>query len=478
VREEWKFPSVGGAWVGPAVLALACLALAGPAAEAQEQEAGEARLQTADAVQARASRTIQLVEGNSLVVTYPSALTRLSIGSPEVADAVVVSEREVVVNGKTRGSTTLLAWDQAGGRHLYRVRVTPDVESLEAGLASYFPEEEIRVSSTGNSVVLEGRVEDPRVAEKAVALASQMTEVSVLDNIVVPERGQVLLRVRFAEVNRSAMKDLGASLLRVDPLNVRGDDEVGITPNSFGDEFLEGDGPEQSFSDMANLFLFHRGSNIGAFIRALRTRGQFKSLAEPNLLVTPGDSASFLAGGEFPFPALQSADADAVTVEFREFGIRLGFAPQITNSGAIRLRVAPEVSQLDFNQGVLVAGVQVPAILSRRAETAVELREGQTLAIAGLIDNTLMENVQKVPVLGDIPILGSLFRSKQMQQNRTELLVLVTPQLVLPEDEQPPLPTGEPETWQWDKSLEDFPVDGPSIRETMGGEATDDGEEN
>jgi pilus assembly protein CpaC len=180
----------------------------------------------------------------------------------------------------------------------------------------------------------------------------------------------------------------------------------------------------------------------------------FKSLAEPNLLAMDGKKASFLAGGEFPYPVPQvSAGGTTITVVFKEFGVRLNFTPTITNSGNIHMQVEPEVSSLDFANGLQIQGFQIPTLRSRRASTEVELQDGQTFAIAGLIDNTMTENVDKFPILGDIPILGTFFRSKQAQQNRTELLVLVTPHVVQPSSTPPPLPTGEPETWDWDKSL-------------------------
>lgn len=399
---------------------------------------------------------LRVPAGNSTVVTYPRNLGRVSVGDPSVADAVVVSAREVVVNGKAIGTTTLLAWTEAGGRRQHTVRVTPDVASLEADLRTFFPEEEIGVAaSAGNTVVLSGTVSDPAVAGKAVGLAGRLGEdVNVLNNLKVPDPAQVLLQVRFAEVNRTALREYGARFLRLNPVDPLEEDQAAVTPESFSGAFPGN--PTQSFSEAVNFFLFERGTKVSAFIRALEQEGHFRSLAEPNLLTVPGDSASFLAGGEFPIPVVQAgAQAGGITVQFREFGIRLNFFPTITNSGAVRMRVAPEVSQLDFANALEVEGFRIPAISARRAETVVELREGQTFAIAGLLDSSLTRNVNKVPLLGDIPILGSLFRSKQIRQNRTELLVLVTPYLVQPTEAPPALPTGEPETWRWDESIPD-----------------------
>lgn len=419
---------------------------------------------------ATAPRTLTVAAGNSTVLDFPANLQRLSLGDPNVADAVVVSARELVINGKEVGSTTLLTWLQNGQRRSYAVKVIPDAEGLERDLARYFPEQEIHVSATGGTLVLSGTVTDPQVAEKALELAENRVGEggTVLDNVVVPDRGQILLKVRFAEVNRSAMRDLGVNFLRAVPEDPFSDDIGAIGPGGIFSGSPNDEAPTGTLSDAVNFYLFHEGSSVSAFVEALQTRGLFRSLAEPNLLAVPGDSASFLAGGEFPFPVVQGGGgggATSVTIQFREFGIRLGFRPTITNSGAIRLKVAPEVSQLDFSQGLQVSGFNVPAILSRRAETTIELRDGQTFAIAGLMDNSWVKNTEKVPFLGDIPILGALFRSESLQQNRTELLVLVTPHLVQPTDEEPAVPTGEPEEWDWSPSMRDWP---PAVESESG----------
>jgi pilus assembly protein CpaC len=196
-----------------------------------------------------------------------------------------------------------------------------------------------------------------------------------------------------------------------------------------------------TFSDLLNLFIFDRAHDVGALVRALQSRGLFQSLAEPNLIAYNGQEASFLAGGEFPIPVVQGA-AGGVTINFREYGVRLNFRPTIAGD-VIRLRVRPEVSSLDFAAGISLQGFRVPALITRRAETDVELRDGQSFAIAGLLDNTSQEDSAKIPLLGDIPIIGTLFKSRANRAERTELMVLVTPRLVRPlnPDEVPPLPT-------------------------------------
>jgi pilus assembly protein CpaC len=412
--------------------------------------------------QAEPERTIVVPAGKATLVTHGERLTRVSVSNPAVAEAVVVSPFEVLLNGKETGTTSLVLWDAGGRRELFAVEVTADAVALERQLRVLFPTEEIGVSATGNTFILTGNVSESTIARRAVEIA-ESSGLEVVDNMQVPAPYQVLLQVRFAEVSRSALKQAGINILRVDPLNLRGDDEGSLSTGRFtppAANFInDPGGPEQTFSDVVNLYLFDRGTQVGAFIRALQSQGMFRSLAEPNLLALDGKEASFLAGGEFPYPVPQSsATGQTITIVFKEFGIRLKFTPQITNSGNIKLKVAPEVSTLDFANGLQISGFQIPALLSRRAETEVELRDGQTFAIAGLLDDSITETVDKFPVLGDIPILGALFRSKDLRQNRTELLVLVTPRLVQPTGTPPALPTGEPETWDWDKSLRGRPA--------------------
>lgn len=406
----------------------------------------------------QAAQEIVLAVGNSVVVSAGGTLANVALGDPDIADVQVLNATDVFVSALSPGSTTVYLIEQSGARTSYTIRVKIDVEFLQREFETLFPEESIEVQAVGSTVILTGFVRDPLVRDKAVTLAGNLGEnVQVLDNMAVPDPGQVLLQVRFAEVSRSWMREIGPSLI------TRDGDNIDVVLPSPGENVSTGqqqggdtgvDPPVQVVSDAVNFFIFHDPSRVAAFIRALQTRGLFKSLAEPNLLAMPAESASFLAGGEFPFPVLQSAQGNnAVTIQFKEFGVRLNFVPYITNSGAIRLDVAPEVSSLDFANGLTISGFNIPALLSRKAHTVIELDDGQTFAIAGLVDNSLVENVSKVPLLGDIPVLGELFKSREMRQNRSELLVLVTPRIVQPLDRSPPLPTEEPGTWKWDSSI-------------------------
>lgn len=396
---------------------------------------GAARAQR---VLTEAERVISVAKGRSALYQHPGAIARISVGDPNVVDVQLVSEREIVVNARELGTTSLFVWDRAGGLHLFAIEVTADAPGLERYLRGLFPGEQIVVAASGNTVTLSGQVSSAVIAQRALEVA-RTTGAQVIDALQAPALQQILLQVRFAEVNRSAVTQFGTEISTLNPHLLNADGDWG------GETLAEG---------LVRLFLLNADSEIETVIRALKSRGLLRTLAEPNLLTLPGREASFLAGGEFPFPTVQGGQGNnAVTITFKEFGVRLRFTPTITNTGSIRLQVAPEVSSLDFGNGLAFGGFQIPALLTRRAETEVELREGQHLAIAGLIDNSISDNLDKIPILGDIPILGLLFRSKDVRQNRTELLVIVTPRLVQPTDTPPPLPTGEPETWRWDRSL-------------------------
>ncbi|HEX7119423.1 MAG TPA: type II and III secretion system protein family protein [Longimicrobiales bacterium] len=397
----------------------------------------------------RPDRTVSVINGRSVLIIEPASLERVSVTNPAIAEAVVVSPREILINGKALGSTSLLLWDNRGARRLYTVEVTPDGETLERHLRRIFPDDPIDVTVSGGTIFLSGPVHTETVAERAIEIA-KATGANVVSDLVAAGERQVLLQVRFAEVSRSALEEFDAELFIGDANDL--------------DDLDDPDSDFESFSDgLVRLFLFDEDAELEVLVHALRTRGLFKVLAEPNLLALDGQEASFLAGGEFPFPVVQGGDVNAITIVWKEFGVRLRFVPEIQSNGAIRLAVAPEVSSLNFANGLTLNGFQVPSLVTRRAQTEVELRPGQHLAIAGLIDNSIRDNLSKIPILGDIPILGALFRSKDLRQERTELLVLVTPHLVEPSETPPPLPTGEPYLWNWDEWLRRFDIDPDTI---------------
>jgi pilus assembly protein CpaC len=387
-------------------------------------------------------RVVSVSKGASALLVNPVPIQRFSVGEPTIAEALVLSPTEVLINGKALGTTTLFLWDSGTQVRIYSVEVTADAPALQRYIRNAMPQEEIEVSASGNSVALNGSVKDPTSVARAIEIA-KVSGATVIDNLVAPPAVQVMLQVRFAEVNRTALKEFSTRLTQVNA-----DELDGNTPATWRTT-TSGDGS-------ISFFMAQGGSSIDALIQALKTRGDFRSLAEPNLMTLPGKEAYFLAGGRFPFPTIQGgtgATSNAVTIQFEEFGVKLRFTPDIARSGAIRIKLEPEVSSLDFANGLVIEGFEIPTILTRKATTEVELNEGQYLAIAGLLDNRTIDNVTKIPILGDIPILGSLFRSKSLQQSRTELLILITPKLVMASATPTPLPTGEQMNWKWDGSL-------------------------
>ena len=390
----------------------------------------------AQRVVSQPQQVISVSRGASALLVNPTPILRMTIGDPAVADANVVSPTEAVINGKALGSTTLLVWDNSGSPRIYSVEVTADAQAIQRFIKGVMPDENIEVSSSGNTVTLSGTVRDAVSATRAVEIA-RTSGATVIENLFTPPAVQVMLQVRFAEISRSIMKDWSSALSTLNP------HEINDNGDWFGSTTPEG---------QIGFLLDNGTANIEALIQAAKTRGDFRSLAEPNLMTLPGKEAYFLAGGEFPFPTLQAASAgNVVTVVFKEFGIKLRFTPTILRSGAIRLKLAPEVSSLDFANGLVIGGFEIPTILTRRAETEVELREGQFLAIAGLLDNSLINNVTKIPILGDIPLIGELFKSRAVRQRKTELLVLITPRLVTANETPTPVPTGEPaRDWRMD----------------------------
>ena len=392
---------------------------------------------------------VKLLVGRSTIIDVGSAIQRVSLTSADVADAVVTSANQLLVNGKTPGTISMYVWERAGGLRRYEIVVQRDLASLNDQMKQLFPGETIDAQSSGKGIVLSGLVSSKDVYDKAMNVAGGYVEkAGEVVNLLRMQEGQgsnqVLLRVRFAEVSRSALTELGVSLF-TSPTGIKntlartsteqfaapGFEDLKWTKDSadFGSAVTSAEG-KFTFSDFLNLFLFSEKFDIGAMVKMLQTRGLFQSLAEPNLVAESGKEASFLAGGEFPVPIAQGTGGNvAISVQYKEFGVRLNFTP-IVNGNRVHLKVRPEVSTLDFANGVLLQGFRIPALSTRRTETELELVDGQTFAIAGLMNNTLNSTLQKIPGIGDIPILGNLFKSKAAQKNQTELVVMITPQIL------------------------------------------------
>lgn len=383
---------------------------------------------------------VSLTAGRSTVLPIDFDITRVAITNPAIADAVVVTPREILIDGKAQGTISLIIWGE-GRRVQYDIAVDAPVTMLQQQLRNLFPGEDIQVTVNEEATTLSGRVSSNAVMLKAGEIAEKTSaKQKVINLLQVPggiDTQQVLLQVRFAEVNRQAVTEAGVSLFT----GISGyKDFVGrSTTQQFAAPTFDTD--KLTFSDFLNLFVFNTKYNVGGLLKALQSRGFLQSLAEPNLIAYNGKEASFLAGGEVPVPVVQG-NTNAVSVLYKEFGIRLSFTPTIAGD-VIRLHVKPEVSTLDFTNGVSLNGFRIPALQTRRAETEIELRDGQSFAIAGLMNNVAQTDRSAVPVLGSLPIIGSLFKSKAARQSRTELMVLITPRLVKPldPDEVPDLPT-------------------------------------
>ncbi len=395
------------------------------------------------------ANAVRLTVGRSTLVDIGQPISRVSLTKADVADALVTSPNQLLVHGKLPGAISMFVWNRGGSVKRYEIVVERDLDALNEQFKTLFPGEDIQAHSNGKAIVLSGNVSRKEVTEKAVAVAAGYVDkkedvVTLLAAQPGPPTQQVMLRVRFAEVSRSAISELGSTFF-TSPTGVQNTIGRIATPQVPGPTYTELSWTKESsdfgapvtsasgkinFGDFLNLFFFSQKYDVGVLIRAMQQRGLFQSLAEPNLVAESGKEASFLAGGEFPVPVAQGSGSNlAVSVQFKEFGVRLNFTPTI-NGDRVHLKVRPEVSTLDFANGVVLSGFRIPALSTRRTETEIELRNGQTFAIAGLLNNQMQSTMQKIPGIGDIPILGYLFRSKVAQKEQTELVVMITPEIL------------------------------------------------
>ncbi|HTC35599.1 MAG TPA: pilus assembly protein N-terminal domain-containing protein [Bryobacteraceae bacterium] len=378
---------------------------------------------------------IRLTIGKSIVIDYPADIARISTSNADIVDASPVTGREVLVHGKSFGTVTLVVWSKAGQRNFYNITVEQNLEPLRKLLKETFPTEDIHVQSSRDSLSLTGRVGNKDVADRATALASPFAK-TVVNNLQLseaPAEKQILLRIKFAELDRSAANSFAVNLISTGATNTIGSVSTGSpAPPSLSS--IGGGAPATfTISNALNIFAFRPDLNLGTLIQALEQKNLLQTLDEPTLVTTDGKEASFLVGGEFPIPVLQGgANSGAVTIQFREFGVRLTFTPNVTAHNNIRLHVKPEVSALDYTNALSFNGFTIPALSSRKMETNVELGEGQSFVIAGLIDNQVTETIAKIPGLSSLPILGNLFKSRTTNKSDTELVVLVTPEITMP----------------------------------------------
>lgn len=408
------------------------------------------------------AETLHVLVGRSLVISSPARIKRVSVADPNVIDALAVSPTQILINGKIPGAVSLVLWDETGQSQEFDIYVDLDVRGLADQIREAFPDQPVKVEAQKDVVVLSGAVTSKEIADKLLEMAKVASAKSVSLLAVPPpaKPGEVLIQVKFAEVQRAALTQLGANLL------LPGGKTLGaVSTGQFGPTTLEGgllptpgsgivttlaNGTTTAtssgftLSSLLNIFLYNPQLNLAATVQALQQRNLLEILAEPNLLTESGKEASFISGGEFPYPVVQGGGAGTVptvTIQFREFGVRLYFTPVLTPEGNIHLKVRPEVSSLDYSNALTYSGYTIPALSTQRVEAEMELKDGQSFAIAGLVDNRVTEIAEKIPGLGDIPILGKFFQSRSLQKSRNELMVLVTPRIVKPlEAAQAPLP--------------------------------------
>ena len=382
---------------------------------------------------------VNVLVGQSRVINFDRPVGRFSVSNPEIAEAVLVTPNQVLVNGKAFGQVNFIAWEQSGGEYLvFDVYVRANLSLIDSQIRALFPKDDIRLSQANGSVVISGNVTDPKTAAQvdSVVQAAGFKTVNMLASPV-KNVAQVQLQVRVAEVNRNKMRDYSTSFMSIPQGGTSGYVNSGGGPSSLQSAATSSVSTalETLLSPALNLFIFNRQINTSAMLHVLRTQGAFRELAEPNLIAMDGQQASFLAGGEFPVPVVQgggSGGSLAMTVVFKEYGVRLNFKPTILDEDHIRLELEPEVSTIDFANGVKFNGFVIPGLRTRRAKTGVELRDGQSFALAGLLDNSETKSLSRIPIVSDIPVIGNLFKSKSFQKSETELMFIVTAHLVKP----------------------------------------------
>ncbi len=379
---------------------------------------------------------LHLLVGRSLVISSPTRVKRVSIADPNIVDAIVISPYQVLLNGKTPGGVSLIIWDESDQSQTFEIFVDLDILGLSQKIREVFPNEPIKVEASKDLVMISGRATTKAAETQILAIVSAVTPkvVNLMEAPTAPLAGEILLQVRFAEVDRSALTQFGVNLF------YGGQNSAAATSTQeYASPTIVNPTPTTtafSVSSLLNMFYFNPQINLGATIQDLQQRNIIQILAEPNLLTETGKEASFLAGGEFPYPVVQggTGNNNAITIQFREYGVRLTFTPTIMENGQIHLKVKPEVSALDYSNSLTLSGFTIPAISTKRVESEMDLGDGQSFAIAGLVDDRVTRLLSKMPGIGDLPILGQLFRSVSFNKSKTELLILITPRIVKPLD--------------------------------------------
>lgn len=430
--------------------------------------------------------TLEVPLNKSEVLNADRPIAKAMIGNDKIADILPISDRSIYVLGKTMGTTSLTLYDGAGRViSVMDVAVGPDVESLRKQISDLVPGEAIHAKISNESVVLTGMVNNPGAVDRAVQLAKSYAGDKVINLISVGSSQQVMLEVKFAEVNRSLGKEIGVGFGAIDNVG-KFSGVIGKGASTSAGSLATAPLQLSTLTDQFGIFRNNftiGGLNLSAFINGLESKGMAKTLAQPTLMALSGEKASFLAGGEFPVPVAQSGagtgtGAQAITVEFKQFGVSLAFTPTVLGDRTINLMVEPEVSAIDPAASFSIGNITVPGLRTRRASTTLELRDGESFAIAGLLSKDFQTTVDQVPLLGSIPILGALFRSTNFKKGETELMIVVTPHLVAPiRPDQVRLPTdrvkdpSEAETFLLGQAYhpQELPPAGPSTLDAGGG---------
>jgi pilus assembly protein CpaC len=389
----------------------------------------------ADAAVSKASISVSV--NGSTVLDLAVGIRRISIANADIAEAVAVSTNEIVVNGKAVGATSLIVWDLKGARSMLDVRVFASTSKIDSVRAELLREagSDVTIDSQEGTVFLNGTVATESAAMRAFNIASTLGKVVNLLRVnTPPSEPQILLKVRFADVDRTASEQFGINLFTMGQSGIGTSTTGAFGSNPTFSAPTAGTPVTWNLSNLLNIFYYDPHLNLGAVLQDLASHNILQILAEPNLLTLSGKPASFLAGGEFPFPTLQGGGAGVgqITIQFKEFGVRLNFLPVVTPRGTIRLTVTPEVSSLDYANGLTISGYTIPGLSTRRVQTEIELENGQSFVIAGLLNNQITEQLSRMPGLASIPILGKLFQSRSVSKTSSELLVMVTPELVYP----------------------------------------------
>jgi len=442
-----------------ALCTLSLLGLLGPAraqvsatAALPQQPTGEQPAPQTAPAESAGNQVLHILVGHSVVIRTDPRLQRVLVGNPAVVTTATTAPNEVVVTATAPGSSSVILWQENNQSRIIEVFADVDVSLLREAISRGLPGEAVEAESEEGRVILVGTASSTAVADQIGKMAAPFSK-EIVNSIQVAQphrQKQILVKVRFAQVDRSKLTALGFNLFSTPGAPIFGSATTQqfapaqLVNSSSGGTSGGGTGANGStigLSDLLNIFIFRRDINLGATIKDLQQRNVLQVLAEPDLLAANGEPARFLAGGELPYPVVTGAAGQAtVTVQFKPFGVKLEFTGTIEDDNTIRLKVFPEVSSLDFTNAVTISGFVLPAIATRHAETVVELRDGQSFGIAGLLDQRTTAQFSKVPGIGDIPILGQLFRSKSINQLNSELVVIVTPSIVDPAAAPGPAP--------------------------------------